>query len=110
MFGLAHHCDGPEQREGNFILEASNHPEQVSKANASGKKMWYVYILECQDKALCTGVTNNMKRRFINLRTQISAKLPDIVNNLTTAYPQANSATMGVWSLGLSANRGALSI
>ncbi|MCK4913716.1 MAG: GIY-YIG nuclease family protein [Planctomycetes bacterium] len=26
--------------------------------------MWYVYILECQNKALYTGVTNNIKRRF----------------------------------------------
>jgi len=26
--------------------------------------MWYVYILECQNKALYTGVTNNIGRRF----------------------------------------------
>jgi predicted GIY-YIG superfamily endonuclease len=26
--------------------------------------MWYVYILECRHKALYTGVTNNMVRRF----------------------------------------------
>jgi len=26
--------------------------------------MWYVYILECRNKALYTGVTNNIERRF----------------------------------------------
>jgi len=26
--------------------------------------MWYVYILECQNKVLYTGVTNNLDRRI----------------------------------------------
>jgi putative endonuclease len=26
--------------------------------------MWYVYILECKDKSLYTGVTNNLDRRL----------------------------------------------
>lgn len=26
--------------------------------------MWYLYILECQNKALYTGVTNDIERRF----------------------------------------------
>ncbi len=26
--------------------------------------MWYVYILQCRNKALYTGVTNNIERRF----------------------------------------------
>jgi len=26
--------------------------------------MWYVYILECRNKTLYTGVTNNIERRF----------------------------------------------
>lgn len=26
--------------------------------------MWYVYILECPNKTLYTGVTNNIERRF----------------------------------------------
>ena len=26
--------------------------------------MWYVYILQCKDGALYTGVTNNLERRF----------------------------------------------
>jgi putative endonuclease len=26
--------------------------------------MWYVYILECKDKSLYTGITNNLERRF----------------------------------------------
>ncbi len=26
--------------------------------------MWYVYILECRNKNLYTGITNDLKRRF----------------------------------------------
>ena len=26
--------------------------------------MWFVYILECKDKSLYTGVTNNIERRY----------------------------------------------
>ncbi|MEW6087131.1 MAG: GIY-YIG nuclease family protein [bacterium] len=26
--------------------------------------MWFVYILECKNKSLYTGVTNNIERRF----------------------------------------------
>jgi len=26
--------------------------------------MWHVYILECSDKTLYTGITNNLKRRL----------------------------------------------
>jgi len=26
--------------------------------------MWYVYILECKDKSLYTGITDNIERRF----------------------------------------------
>jgi len=25
---------------------------------------WYVYILECKDKSLYTGITNNLNKRF----------------------------------------------
>ncbi len=31
--------------------------------------MWYVYILECRNKALYTGVSNNIKRRFKDHQT-----------------------------------------
>jgi putative endonuclease len=31
--------------------------------------MWYVYILQCQNKALYTGVTNNIERRFKDHQT-----------------------------------------
>jgi len=27
--------------------------------------MWYVYILECTDKTLYTGITNDIKRRLV---------------------------------------------
>ena len=26
--------------------------------------MWYVYIVECKDKSLYTGITNNIKKRL----------------------------------------------
>ena len=31
--------------------------------------MYYVYILECSNQALYTGVTNDLKRRFIQHQT-----------------------------------------
>ncbi len=31
---------------------------------SKGKVMWYVYILECKDKSLYTGITDNLQRRF----------------------------------------------
>lgn len=27
--------------------------------------MWYVYILFCKDQSLYTGITNNLKKRFL---------------------------------------------
>lgn len=29
-----------------------------------GNKMWHIYILECRDKTLYTGITANLKRRI----------------------------------------------
>lgn len=31
--------------------------------------MWYLYILECKNKVLYTGVTDNLERRFIEHRS-----------------------------------------
>lgn len=31
---------------------------------ASDKKDWFVYILECNDKTLYTGITNNLEKRI----------------------------------------------
>ena len=28
------------------------------------KKLWYVYMIECQDSSLYTGITTDVKRRF----------------------------------------------
>ena len=28
------------------------------------KKTWYVYIIECQDESLYTGITNNIQKRM----------------------------------------------
>jgi putative endonuclease len=28
--------------------------------------MWYVYILLCEDKSLYTGISNNLRQRFID--------------------------------------------
>jgi putative endonuclease len=36
--------------------------------------MWYVYILECEDKSLYTGCTNDLKRRFEQHREGIGSK------------------------------------
>ena len=31
--------------------------------------MWHVYILQCSDKTLYTGITTNLKRRFLEHNT-----------------------------------------
>ncbi|MBI2092595.1 MAG: GIY-YIG nuclease family protein [Deltaproteobacteria bacterium] len=38
------------------------------------KKTWYLYILECSDKSLYTGVTNNLAARFAKHLTGRGAK------------------------------------
>lgn len=34
--------------------------------------MWYLYILECEDGSLYTGVTDNLKRRFKEHRSGVA--------------------------------------
>lgn len=51
MAGTQQAANGPEFAEGH---------DQGLKI----KYMWYIYILECEDKSLYTGVTNNLERRF----------------------------------------------
>ena len=39
--------------------------KKLSKKKSHNKKAdWYVYILECSDKTLYTGITNNMEKRL----------------------------------------------
>jgi putative endonuclease len=40
--------------------------------------MWYVYILQCQNKALYTGVTNNIERRLKDHQTGNGGKFTEI--------------------------------
>ena len=47
---------------------AENHPEQVSPTKEDESvegylSMWYLYILECSDKTLYTGITNDLEKR-----------------------------------------------
>ena len=53
----------------------ANHPEQATTtgtflsyieggARRRISNMWYVYILECKDGALYTGITDNVERRY----------------------------------------------
>ncbi len=39
--------------------------KKLSKKKSHNKKAdWYVYILECSDKTLYTGITNNLEKRL----------------------------------------------
>ncbi len=45
----------------------SNHPEQAavkSVARRWGKRMWYVYIVECCNGTFYTGITDNIEKRI----------------------------------------------
>ena len=34
-------------------------------ANSANQSVWYLYLIECQNGALYTGITNDLARRFI---------------------------------------------
>jgi len=36
--------------------------------------MWYIYILECKDKSLYTGITTDLKRRCKEHNSRVGAK------------------------------------
>ncbi|MBP7805072.1 MAG: GIY-YIG nuclease family protein [Candidatus Pacebacteria bacterium] len=36
--------------------------------------MWFVYILECKDGSLYTGITNDFERRFLEHKNKVGAK------------------------------------
>ena len=46
-----------------FVLGLSKYPER-SRRMLSMAERWYVYIIECSDKSLYTGVTSDIKRRL----------------------------------------------
>jgi len=43
-------------------------PKRKSKNSSASKKPepWFVYIIECRDHTLYTGISNNVKRRYAN--------------------------------------------
>ncbi len=47
---------------------------------------WIVYILECSDKSLYTGITNDLKRRLEEHRTGKGAKYTKHRGPLTVRY------------------------
>ncbi len=36
----------------------------ITKPDKAQNDIWYIYILECKDKSLYTGITNNLERRI----------------------------------------------
>ncbi len=49
---------------------------------------WLVYILECSDNSLYTGITNNMERRLEEHRTGRGAKYTKHRNPLRVRYTE----------------------
>ncbi len=47
---------------------------------------WLIYILECSDKSLYTGITNNLRRRLEEHRTGKGAKYTKHRGPLTVCY------------------------
>ena len=48
-----------------FFSKVTASKKKVSKKKIHNKKAnWYVYILECSDKTLYTGITNNLEKRL----------------------------------------------
>ena len=83
--------------EGVYIdLGAANHPERGSEAAESKdtSRMWYVYILECKNKSLYTGITNNLQRRLKKHKAGKGGKFTRafIANNFLYSEPQATKS------------------
>ncbi|HYA39603.1 MAG TPA: GIY-YIG nuclease family protein [Candidatus Methylomirabilis sp.] len=44
-------------------MSKDDRPAAVRAGDAGAEKPWYVYIMECSDGSLYTGVTNDIERR-----------------------------------------------
>lgn len=55
---------------------------------------WYVYILECKDQSLYTGITDNLKRRFEEHKSGKGSKFTRAfkVNKLLYSEPCASKS------------------
>jgi len=58
--------------------------------------IWYLYILECKDKSLYTGITNNIERRLEKhtdgSASRYTAKNRPVKLIYSEQYPDKNSA------------------
>ena len=55
--------------------------------NGSNNK-WYVYIIECEDKSLYVGATNNIERRFMEHKTGKGSKFVRSRKAIKIVYTQ----------------------
>ena len=57
--------DAPSLRSG--LLRASTSAEKGGEPRRTTRdiSMYYVYIIQCEDGSLYTGITNNLERRFL---------------------------------------------
>ena len=51
--------------------------------------MYYVYILECKDKTLYTGITTDVKRRFIEHKEGVGAHYTRVHGAKSMRYTEA---------------------
>ena len=71
-------------------------PQARAEGQSKTYYMYFVYIIECTDKSLYTGITNNLERRFNEHKTGIgghytsSKEVEKIV--YTEEYPDRSSA------------------
>jgi len=63
----------------------------------ASKKLWYVYIVECVDTSLYTGITTDLRRRMQEHRSGIGAKYTRAhkISKLlyTETYPSRSEAS-----------------
>ena len=56
------------------LRQNSNDPEQRIGVALVGDSMWYVYIIQCRDGSLYTGITNDLAKRLDAHNAGLGAK------------------------------------
>ena len=63
----------------------------LAKLANESKKKWYVYILQCADKTLYTGITNNLNKRISDHNKGLGAKYTKGRNPLHLVFKEQHS-------------------
>ena len=73
-------------------MSKDDRPAVVRAGDAGPEKPWYVYIMECSDGSLYTGVTNDIERRHQQHNDGSGARYTRSRRPVTLRYQEACSS------------------